>query len=371
MGTILDDMRAKADAMDENGAVAEPIVEEPTEPITEEPSEPAEPVEPTDPVEPVEPIEGEPAAVSEEPVKYEPNHKFTFKDEEFEFDDKVKGFIKSKEDEELFRNFATAQKAQEAYKGFGSLREVETKMGEYDGLVETGQKYKALDTELDTLGGMLQKGNIEQFRAHLGIPKEQLLQWAVKEAQAIEDPAVAQQLQQEYQSQQNDFNLQHQNTLMHNRLEQQEIQGRNAELDMGLGNSEVEKVAHAYDGAVGTPGSFKQAIIDHGTNVFHQTGRDISVTEAVQAVTQKFQGLVKSEAVGTQQDPNTQQINPVNAPALSAQPVVQQQANPEQTVVINQGGKSTIPNIQGGSGTPAKKAIKSLADIRAAAKALD
>ncbi len=364
MGTLIDELREKAEGFDEN-AIEEPVVEEPqteTEAETEEPQE--EPQQETE--EPVIETE-EPAAGSEEPVEYKPDHNYSFKDESFEFDDKVKGMIKSKEDEQMFRDLFTAQKAQEAYKGFGSLREIESKMGEYETLTETQAKYNELDTEINVLGGMLQKGNIEQFRQHLGIPKEQLLEWAIKEAKAIENPEYAQELNNQYQIDQQTFNLQQQNEMLHNRIDQGEIQQKVAELDSGLENSEVSKVASAYDEMAGKPGSFRQAIIDHGTNIFHTQGRNIEVSEAVQAVTQKFQGLVKSEAVGTQQDPNTQDIQQVNT-----QPVQQvaPKSNPDQTVVINQGGKQTIPNLQSGSGAPAKKVVKSLADIRKIAQSL-
>lgn len=338
MGTILQELVAGA-TEDEN--VNQDPIQDPVEP--QEPVEPTEdPVEPVEPQEPAEPLE---------PGEYTPNHKFSFMDQEYEFDDKVKSFIKSKEDEDYFRDMFTAQKAHAAYKEFGGVREIGDKLKGYQ---EIEQSYTGLNQEVNQLQGMLKSGNIEQFREYLGIPKEQLLNWAIAEAKAQQDPNAAAALQQQYQQQQQNFNLQYQHEIMQNNIEQQNIQQRNSELDAGLGSSEVAK---AYDNLVGTPGSFRQAVINHGI-VNEQQGRDVSIADAIKAVESQFQGLVANQSVGTQQNPQTQvQTQVVN--------------DPSKTVVINQGNQQTIPNLKAGSQTPAKKKFTSLADLKKYAKTLD
>ena len=283
-----------------------------------------------------------------EPPAYEPNLTYSFMDQEFTFDDRVKDLVKSKEDEDYFRDLYTAQKAHAKYKEMGGIREVESKLGEYDSLTGFKTQYEELDRDVKQLGQMLQNGNIEQFRQTLGIPKEQLLEWAINEAKAQQDPAYSQQLNQQYQQQQQTFDLQYQNQMLQNNIQQQEVQQYHAQLDSALESSEVAK---AFDSAVGTPGSFKQAVINHGIAQFQNMGRNISVQEAVAQVTQQYQGLVATKPVGTEQ----------------VQPTPTQQQtpnNPDNTVVIQQQGKKTIPNVQGGNQSPAKKAIKSLDDIR-------
>jgi len=250
----------------------------------------------------------------QEPDPYTPDHKYKFMDQEFEFDDKIKGMIKTKEDEDLFRDFLTAQKAQEKYKEFGGIRDVETKLGELPGLQESQGKYNELNTELQQLGGMLQSkttGGFQQF-------------------------------------------LQYNNNMLNNTIEQQHQAQRLAELDTELGNSEAAK---AFDDRVGTPGSFRQAVIEYGQSQFNLHGRDVGAQEAVKAVADRYQNLIANGPVGTQPNPESQ--------TEQTQP-----SNPEQTVVIKQ-EKTTIPNLGGGSKTPAKKVIKSIADIKAAEKALD
>lgn len=308
---------------------------------TEEITDPVEPAEPAEPVDPVEPTE------------YTPNHKFSFMDQEYEFDDKVKSFIKTKEDEDLFRDFLTAQKAHAAYKEFGGVREIGEKLKGYQDIEKS---YTGLNSEVAQLQGMLNSGNIEQFREYLGIPKEQLINWAIAEAKAQQDPNEAAALQQQYLQQQQNFNLKYQYDMMQNNIEQQQVQQRHAELDAGLGNSNV---AQAYDDLVGTQGSFRQAVINHGLVEYQKTGRDVGVADAIKAVETQYQGLVANQSVGTQvQTPQTQvQTQVVN--------------DPKQTVVINQGNQKTIPNLKAGSQTPAKKKFKNLAELKAYAKSLD
>lgn len=343
MGTILQDMVAAAN---QDETVNQDQIQD--ENPVDQNQDPVDPVDPADPVDPVEPGEGAPA----EPEEYSPNHKFSFMDQEYEFDDRVKNVIKTKEDEQYFRDLYTAEKAHAAYKEFGGVRELGDRIKGYE---EIEKSYNGLNNEIAQIQGMLKAGNVEQFRSYLGIPKEQLIDWAIKEAKAQQDPSLAPALQQEYQQQQQNFDLQYQHSLMQNNIQQQQIQERNAQLDAGLGNSEVAK---AYDSLVGTPGSFRQAVINHGI-INEQQGRDVSIADAIKAVETQFQGLVANQSVGTQvPNPQTQQQAPVNN-------------NPAKTVVINQGNQQTIPNLKAGSTTPAKKKFKSLADLKAYAKTLD
>lgn len=343
MGTILDEIVAGATS-EESETVNEPeVIDEPEiEQGTEESEQGTEEI-------PEETAQDESRPEDE---GYKPNHKYSFMDEEFEFDDKVKSVIKSKEDEDYFRDVFTAQKAHAAYKEFGGVREIGDKLKNYENV---DSSFKNLNAEISQVEGMLRAGNIEQFREYLGIPKEKLLDWAVSEAQAQQDPSVAAQLQQQYMQQAQTFNLQNEHNMMQNKIEQQMADQYNRDLEMGLEGSNVAK---AYDDLVGTQGSFRQAVINHGLAEHQIHSRNISVGEAIKAVEAQFGGLVANQSVGTQQSP---------------QPQVQTQVNndPQQTVVINQGNQETIPNLRAGSQTPAKKQIRSLADLKKYAKTLE
>jgi len=141
--------------------------------------------------------------------------------------------------------------------------------------------------------------------------------------------------------------------MMQNNIQQQESQQYNAQLDSKLENSDVAK---AFDSTVGTPGSFRQAVINHGLAQFHTTGRNISIDEAYAAVAGQYQGLVANTPVGTEE------VEPTPTQKLPS--------NPQNTVVIQQQGKQTLPNIKGGSQTPAKGRINSLEAMRKLAKSL-
>jgi len=301
--------------------------------------------------EPVEPVEGEETPAEEAP--YEPNLTYTFKDEQLDFDPKVKDFIKSKEDEEYYRDLFTSKKAFEQYKEFGSLRDLESKLDSFTQFEESHKSLDGINQEIDMLGKMLEKGNFEQFRQHLQISKEDVLKWAVSEVKAQDDPAFAQQLSSQRNQEIENFNLQFNNQLMQNNIQVQEVERYNAELESSLESSDV---AQAYDQSLGT-GAFKQAVIDHGSLVAMQTGRNMSVAEAVKAVSDRFGGLVANPA-GMQQVQETPQKQNVAS-------------NPENTVVVKQQGKQTIPPIRGGASSPAKKGFKSLAELKAHAKSME
>jgi hypothetical protein len=289
-------------------------------------------------------VEGEIETPEVPDEEYTPNLTYKFKDEEFEFDEKVKGFIKSKEDEEYFRDLYTSQKAHSAYKELGSVRELE----------ETFQKvseFEDLNQEIDKLSGLLSlnsSAGFEEFRNHLGISKDQIMKWAVEEAQLSKDPNLQGQIMQQRQMEAQNFNLQYHNNMMQNKMETEIVQQRTAELDALSNQSEVSK---AYDSLVGTPGSFRQAVIDYGLRTYHSTGREIGVEEALRAVENQFQGLVANQSSGTSNQ------------------VVKQ--DPKNTVVIRQESKGQIPNVGGGSQSPAKKKVTSLEGLRKLSKTMD
>lgn len=294
----------------------------------------------------------------EEVEEYQPDFKFKYKDEEFQFDERLQGIVKDKETEQFVRDLVTAQKAIGEYKEVGGIREIQEKLGKYSEYEEGYKGYQALNEEINQLSGLLQMGNtagVEAFRKHLGIDKDLLLNWAIEEAKAKQDPALAQQIEQQRQLHEQNFSLQYQNHQLHNKQETEIIQQRTAELDSLLGSDEI---SHKFDTLVGTPGSFKQEVIRYGAEVYNQSNGQtvLSVPEAVMAVRQKYQGLVAGQNSGT----NTQATQPPPT-----------KPDPQQTVVIRQEGKKTIPSLGGGQGSPAKQRITSLEQMRQAARAMD
>jgi len=306
--------------------------------------------------------EGEPGSEDPgaEPEAYVPDFNYKYKDEEFQFDERLQGLVKTKDDEQFVRDLVTAQKAIGEYKEVGGIREIQEKLGNYERF-ETGFKdHETLNNEINQLSGMLAQDNtagFEAFRKHLGISKEQVMKWATEEAQGMQDPAVMQQIEAQRQMHEQNFNLQYQNNQMHNIQEQQIVQQRTVELDTMLGSNDV---AQKFDTLVGTPGSFKQEVMNHGTSVYNQSGGKtiLSVAEAVMAVQSKYQGLVANQNSGT-----NEQVAPT--------PTQQVKSDPQRTVVVRQENKQVIPNLGGGQGSPAKQKITNLAQMRAAAKAMD
>lgn len=296
-----------------------------------------------------EPIEGE---TGEEPAPYAPNLKYSYMDNEFDFDERVAGQIKTKEDEDYYRDLMTSKKAFDQYKEMGSIRDLSGKIENYDSYAQKAQQFDGVNQEIDMLMGHLQKGNFEAFRKHLAIDKKAVLEWAIGEAKYQEaDPTTKAAIDHQRQIEEQNFNLQNQNNQLQSNYMQAAQAQRDRELETQLGESDV---ARAFDAVQGTNGAFRKAVIDHAQLVWNQQQRDLSVGEAVQAVSEQWKGLLNQAPVGTQ--PQSQQTNGQN--------------NPQNTVVIQGKGQKTLPNIAGGNSSPAKKRITSLDGLRELSKTM-
>lgn len=280
----------------------------------------------------------EPAQEEEEAVAeptYEPDFTYKVYDEVRELPENVRQYIKDKETEDMFR---------EIYGKSGAFDTVKEK---YSGLKEKvdthyskiENDYNSLNGTLDELSQMVQRNDMHSFFQALGVPEEKIMQYALQRAEYQEmSPEQRAQFDNQYQQSWQSQNLAKENQQLQDRIQQQEIQTRTLLLDNELAKN--ADFVSRFDERFGQ-GAFRQEVINAGTLAFQTEGRDLMPGEIVGRLQNKYGSLFVEQA--------------------NQQP--QQVANNNQ-VVSRKPEQPTLPNVQGGSNSPAQKVVTSLADLR-------
>ena len=205
------------------------------------------------------------------------------------------------------------------------------------------EKFTTLDESLNTVNKLVQAGDAEGFISALGLPDKMFIDYAIsklkyQELSPEEKLAVdAQKQQQQYVQQ-----MQQQNQTLQQQYEQSQRQQRTNELESGLLDQSVAAMAREYDTRVGTPGAFRNVVVDRGIYYSQVKGQDISAQQAISEAI-KLLGL----NAGTQQ--NQPQAGSVGT-------------HPSQNVVV-QNQKPVLPNIQSTGTSPLAKKPRNLEDI--------
>jgi hypothetical protein len=138
--------------------------------------------------------------------------------------------------------------------------------------------------------------------------------------------------------------LEKQNQFYQQQYEAQMVQRRENDLGQTLNRPDVSAVAQAFDSRVGRQGAFRDEVVKRGVLHWNMYQKDISPEEAVNEVLTLVGGMANSAS-----DPQAaQQGLPSAAPGGFAQ----QKATP------------TIPNVGAKNSSPARRAPKSLDEIR-------
>ena len=266
--------------------------------------------------------------------QYTPNYKFKVMDDEFEFDEKIRSAITSKEVEEHLRDLYTKSH------GIPKLKEtIEKTKRDYD---EVQSKYSRTETEygqlregIDKLGQLSQK-DFGLFRRTMNIPEDIIIDHAeeilrYRNADSDEQRRLDQ-LQQEklngYQSQNEAERLRRENSEFQKfRLQY--------ELDHALGTSDISDFAKKFDTKMGGD-AFKRKVVNYGATYWNQHRQFISPADACKAVIGEY-GVFFADGNTA---PTSQQSTTREAP-------------------------KPIPNLGSGSTvSPTMKKFKSIDDIR-------
>lgn len=278
--------------------------------------------------------EATPTEVTPEPVEpekdtegggeYRSDYSYKVREESHTFDDWVKPLIKDEETNKAFQDLYT--------RGHG----LELAKNERD---EFKSKYNELDESLKALGSMVEKKDSEGFFKALGLPKEMVIDYAIKELQFQDLPEEEKtrilhqkELEEKYSSveQQNAMLMQQQMNIVRDQ--------RANQLDSILSSSAQEAV-NSYDQRTGKPGSFRNLVIERGAYHAEVNGKDLSAAEAVEEAL-----MITGLKAGT---PSPEKPE-VGTPR-----------------VISANDKNVLPNFEGQGKSPVKSGISSLADLKA------
>lgn len=255
------------------------------------------------------------------------NFTYSVRDQEKEFEDWAKPYIKDEESYKKFQDLFTAKE------GISLAKEerdsVQTKLNE-------------LNESLATVGNHIRNGDVETFINTLGLDKQMFINYAIQELKYKElSPEERAQVDAERLQTQRFNQMELQNQQMQQRLQEQETAHRRLELDNMLATPDIQILANDFDARVGRQGAFRNAVIERG--IYHHTVNkvDMPVSQAVQD-TISFLGL----SVGTVDQSTTQNVG--------TQPRVRTQTQ-----------KPTIPTVKSRGTSPVGgKLPTSIDDIR-------
>ena len=215
---------------------------------------------------------------------------------------------------------------------------------------------KELKTEIGFYNKLLdQKKHHELFR-QINISDDDVLQVASKILQYKE---LTPEQKSAYDNSMHSAQRMHQLELQTQQLQEQvnnsTVSSHENQLNQVLERPDVKQAMSAYDSRLGNSGAFKNEVINRAAMVEMQSqGKQILTPE--EAVNQVL------KVIGHVTESQSQQAGSEGEVAKSSAP---------QTQVAAPTPKPTIPNVQGGSKSPAKKVFKSIAELRKHADSLD
>lgn len=273
-----------------------------------------------------------------EPPAFTPNLKFKAYDKEFEVaDDFFKGLVKDEASQKKIIDI------HERAHGFDGLKEMHKALREEN--KTTQEKYNSIDSNLKRLSSYVAEGDLGSFFETLKIPEAMVMEYVAERLKLLNAPAEQRvQMEEQEKIRRHNRELREQNETLSTGVQTAAVQAKQQEIEMALGNPEVAGIAKIIDEKLGA-GSFKQAVLDRGILAFNMSRQVISAQQAVQEALKLFAPFVSLLAQPGQQQSPAAVITP---------PATKTPAAP----------KPAIPNFNGGSASPLKQGVRSIADIK-------
>lgn len=263
-----------------------------------------------------------------------PNYEFTVKDKKHQIDDIFKPLITSKDVE---------AKMKELYEKSYGLDEVKASRESFkERLTVAENEINQTRESLQMIGDLIKKQDFSTFFEILKIPKDQILNYAVKEFQFQQLPAEQQaEIERQRRQEREFYQAQNQNQTLQSQLRDLQVAQARNELNMELSKPEVTSLVQAFDAKLNQPGAFMAEVIRRGQYYEAVLKTSPPVSQLVAEVAQ-FVGMQTPSPQGT---PAPQ--------AIPSQGVVSPQAQP------------VIPAFNGSvQKSPVKKTPSSLQDLR-------
>lgn len=266
---------------------------------------------------------------------YQPNFKFSVMKKEHEIPEAYRQLIKDPQTEKQVKEIFE--------KAYG----IDHVKGERAKLQEEYKSYRSQTEPVmqiaQQLQHHLQNNDLTSYFKTLGLTKQQVYQWAVKQAEIDELPEHQRQVYDQHQeAQHRAYQLEQQLQAQQAQFEQFQVQQRSSELESILSRPDISSFVQSFDQRNGE-GAFRSEVIARGQLYYYTKGIDASPQQVVQEIMQRF-GPNQSQAAAPQ-------APTMNAPQTKAPPQV-----------------PVIPNTGAGTSAPTQRSINSVDDMIAVRK---
>lgn len=271
--------------------------------------------------------------VVNEPPAYEPNFAYTVRDEQKEFDERIRSAIKDKDTEDLVRDLYTRAEGLDAYKEKFSKRD-----SEYQDVYSQAQ---ALTQGYQTLKEMRDKSDYIGLQKALGLNPDFVVDWGLKLLEEEELPpeqkeALIKQREMESRLAEQDA-----------RISQFEADTQNRRVEDDLNELKTlalsEKVLPVVQAMNEKGLDFAQQVVSLGSMEYQRTGKEPAVQDVVNRVAEQYKFLVPQTPAPEAAVPQVPQQQPT------------QQAAPQ---------KPTLPSLSGANQATVDQPITSMDQLR-------
>lgn len=272
-------------------------------------------------------LDAAPAEVSPE---YKPNYKYSVMDVEKEFDDRLKGLVKSEEDEKWVRDLVTRAEGMENDKrSFSKLKEDH---------VTLARDYEQMSRDVNSVLEMRDNGDLGALFKTLNITNDQLIKHAYQLVQYGDlTPEQRMHYDRQQEQQRSFYQARQQNEILMNEINQIKLQTSKSELTNKLNSSDLSPIVKSFDARNGQ-NAFYNEVVRRGAMYEAQLGQVKQADEIIQEIVNLY-GLStpQSQAPQTRRD--------------------------ELPVIPNTGS--------GGSSTPVQRRPKSLSELKKVANSYE
>lgn len=294
------------------------------------------------PVSPSDPAPGgeiPPAAAVTEPPAFTPNFDFEAYDKKYQVDEFFRSLVKDPDSQEKVLSLH-----KKAF-GFDGLKEMHTALkAEHKTIAD---KYASLDAGLQELSAFVKNDDLGSFFDRLQLPRQKIFDFVRNElAKMTAAPDQRAAMEANEQARREAFQLKQDNARLQSQVETDALQSKGRELDGLLLKPDIAAFGAGLDAKLGN-GAFRKAVLERGQLAYNLTGQNIPFEEAIaeaMKIYAPFMATATPAAV-----PGSPQI-PVAAAATEQ--------------ITPQAPKPVIPSVSGGSTSPIKQGVRSIADIK-------
>ena len=230
---------------------------------------------------------------TQEPEEYTPSFTYKVKDEEREFDERLREVIRDKETEEYLRDLYTRADGLDTYK---------QKLSEREQALQDLEQYRTKAIQMQEgftqLKQFRDNGDYRRLFSSVGLNDDQILEYALKLAEEQEMPEQYRQTVQEKRQYEDQlYEMQQKMREYENQLKSTQTQQYEYEVQKGLTelDSLIKKEQDLNNFLVDKGINLQEEVLQYGIATTNATGKEPSVAEAFNAVANKYRNLLPTK----------------------------------------------------------------------------